>query len=53
MTFCVASVLPVLPVQGMVRWVGRLPGDMLSTIPVEQEAWWMGGGMTFASHPLR
>lgn len=43
----------MLCLQGMVRWVGRLPGDMLSTIPMEQEAWWMGGGMTFASHPLR
>lgn len=35
------------------RWVGRLPGDLLSTIPVEYEAWWLGQGKAFNSHPLR
>jgi hypothetical protein len=33
--------------------VGRLPGDLMSSIPGDFEAWWMGHGLAFNSHPLR
>uniref|UniRef100_A0A383WJX5 FAD-binding domain-containing protein n=1 Tax=Tetradesmus obliquus TaxID=3088 RepID=A0A383WJX5_TETOB len=34
------------------RWVGRLPGDLMSSIPGDFEAWWLGPGLAFNSHPL-
>jgi hypothetical protein len=39
--------------QNTLRWVGRLPGDLMSSIPGDFEAWWLGPGLAFNSHPLR
>eukprot|EP00775_Hariotina_reticulata_P005855 gene5855-6096_t len=47
---CVGDGLPAY--DGTMRWAGRMPGDLLSTIPVSCEAWWLASGSTFNSHPL-
>jgi 2-polyprenyl-6-methoxyphenol hydroxylase-like FAD-dependent oxidoreductase len=36
-----------------IRWVGRLPGDSVSTTPTDHEAWWVQPGQAFVSHPLK
>ncbi|GBF99726.1 hypothetical protein Rsub_12439 [Raphidocelis subcapitata] len=45
--------------QGTVRWTGRLPGDLLATVPSELEGWWLslaaagaGAGAAFNCAPL-
>jgi hypothetical protein len=38
-----------------VRWTGRLPADLLATVPMDQECWWLalaGEGAAFNCHPL-
>lgn len=32
--------------------MGRLPGDYLSTTPLDYNAWWVRPGQAFVSHPL-
>ncbi len=33
-------------------FVGRLPGDQVSTTPIDYDAWWLRPGQAFISHPL-
>jgi hypothetical protein len=46
---------PFRLLQGTVRWTGRLPADLLATVPMDQECWWLelaGEGAAFNCHPL-
>lgn len=38
--------------QDTVLFVGRLPGDQVSTTPIDYDAWWLRPGQAFISHPL-
>ncbi len=45
--------LPATPSrQGVVKWLGRLPGDDVPSLPLDFNAVWLSPGRTFLSHSL-
>lgn len=38
--------------QHTIKWLGRLPGDLLATTPSDYEAWWLAPGQVFSSQPV-
>lgn len=42
----------LLTPQGVVKWLGRLPGDDVPSLPLDFNAVWLSPGRTFLSHSL-